>query len=212
MSLFISKVSDFQRGGERQRGGHLQIQQCCSGIGTRLAAFLFSVCSFLIICMLFKKHTAAGHTQRGTQARIKTSVFSSYNSISCHRVFNRRSCGSVVRVHNSEVKVCRWKSRPPNPPPPKAPAMFFMHILSQRCCLQTLTKHIHLNCHTLHFCFPNCAIILHEWCSSLTQMPRNILHTEKLFKWAQINDGLSSFSFFSSYGCTFRSLDSKSTI
>lgn len=22
-------------------------------------------------------------------------------------------------------------------------------------------------------------------------MPRNILHTEKLFKWAQINDGLS---------------------
>lgn len=68
-----------------------------------------------------------------------------------------------------------------------------MHMLSPRCCLQTLTKHIHLNCHTLHFCFPNCAIISHEWCSSLTQMPRNILHTEKLFKRAKINDGLSLF-------------------
>lgn len=74
-----------------------------------------------------------------------------------------------------------------------------MHIPSQRCCLQTLTKHIHLNCHTLHFCFPNCAIISHEWCSSLTQMPRNILHTEKLFKWAEINDGLSLFFFFCFY-------------
>lgn len=98
----------------------------------------------------------------------------------------------MVRVQNSKVEICWWKSRPLNPPQCfYKPA--FMHILSRRCCLQTLTKHIHLNCHTLHFCFPNCAIISHEWCSSLTQMPCNILHTEKLFKWAQINDGLSLY-------------------
>lgn len=82
-----------------------------------------------------------------------------------------------------------------NPPPTCFHTPPLMRVPSRRCCLQTLTKHIHLNCHTLHFCFPNCAIISNEWWSSLTQMPHNILHTQKLLKWAQINDGLSlSFS------------------
>ena len=110
-------------------------------------------------------------------------------------------------MQNRALKICRCKFRPLNPPQCFY-KLAFMHILSPRCCLQTLTKHIHLNCHTLHFCFPNCAIISHEWCSSLTQMPRNILHTEKLFKWAQINDGLSFFFFFvnpmcDSYACSY---------
>lgn len=64
----------------------------------------------------------------------------------------------------------------------------FMHMLSQRCRFQTLTKHTHLNCHTLHFCSPNCPIIPHEISISLTHQLHNSLHSSKTPKWAQIND------------------------
>lgn len=64
----------------------------------------------------------------------------------------------------------------------------FMHMLSQRCRFQTLTKYTHLNCHTLHFCSPNCPIIPHERSISLTHQLHNSLRSTKTPKWAQIND------------------------
>lgn len=155
---------------------------------TRLAALFFAV----FLCLSQTRPHAHNGARRHASKHLHSATLISFPATVC---FGRDSCGSVVRVQNSKVKICRWKSWPLNPLQRfYKPA--FMHILSPRCCLQTLTKHIHLNCHTLHFCFPNCTIISHEWCSSLTQMPRNILHTEKLFKWAQINDGLSLFFCF----------------
>lgn len=63
-----------------------------------------------------------------------------------------------------------------------------MHMLSQRCHFQTLTKHTHLNCHTLHFCSPNCPIIPHEISISLTHQLHNSLHSTKTPELVQIND------------------------
>lgn len=156
------------------------VQRLCGTLFPRLCFYSCARC-----CTLSHSST----TERGHASKhLYSAALISFPAT----VFQQRFLWERGRVHNSKVKIWRWKPRPLNPlqcfyKPP------FMHTLSLRCCLQTLTKHIRLNCHTLHFCFPNCAIISHEWCSSLTQMPRNILHTEKLFKWAQINDGLSPF-------------------
>lgn len=164
ISLLIPKVSDFLRGkGETIFTNPARFHAA----GVQLPDLIFQILFFLT------------WTRPCTcEAWIKTSEFSSLNYISCYNVSAGDPCANVVKVLNREAETCRWNTQPLSLPQRSfEPA--FMHLLSPRCCLKTLTKHIHLNCHTLHFCFPNCAIISHEWCSSLTQLPRNILHTEK---------------------------------
>ncbi len=66
----------------------------------------------------------------------------------------------------------------------------------QRGRFQTLTKHTHLNCHTLHFCSSNCPITPQEGSISLTHQLHNSLPSMKTPKWAHINYVLFWWKFF----------------